>query len=92
METNPLTNFIYASTKEIHNPKKKKKSLREIEQQKRESLRKEKGIEKTEILRRERATEKERDSMRKERRESLPKRELTDESLRGARMRGRGSL
>jgi hypothetical protein len=69
--------------------KKKKKSLREIEQQKRESLRKERGIEKTEILRRERATEKERDSMREERRESLPKRELTNERLRGARMRVR---
>ena len=38
---------------------------------------------------RERATEKERDSMREERRESLPKRELTDERLRGARMRVR---
>ena len=49
----------------------KKKSLREIEQQKRESLRKERGIEKTKILRRERAIEKERDSMREERRESL---------------------
>ena len=66
------------------------KSLREIEQQKRESLRKERGIEKTEILRRERAIEKERDSMREERRESLPKRELTDERLRGARMRLKG--
>jgi hypothetical protein len=64
--------------------KKKKKSLREIKQQKRESLRKERGIEKTEILRRERATEKERDSMREERRESLPKRELKDERLRRA--------
>ena len=53
--------------------------MREIEQQKRESLRKERGIEKTKILRRERATEKERDSMREERRESLPKRELADE-------------
>ena len=42
-------------------------------------MRKERGIEKTKILRRERATEKERDSMREERRESLPKRKLTDE-------------
>jgi hypothetical protein len=40
-------------------------------------------------LRRERATEKERDSMKEERRESLPKRELIDERLRGARMRVR---
>jgi hypothetical protein len=48
--------------------------IREIEQQKRESLRKERGIEKTEILRRERATEKERDSMRE-----AEKRELTEE-------------
>ena len=27
MESNPLTNFIYPSTKEIHNQKKKKKKL-----------------------------------------------------------------
>ena len=40
-------------------------------------------------MRRERATEKEIDSLREERRESLPKRELTDERLRGARMRVR---
>jgi hypothetical protein len=40
---------------------KKKKSLREIEQQKRESLRKEKGIEKTEILRRERELQRKRE-------------------------------
>jgi hypothetical protein len=45
-------------------------------------LRKERGLEK-----RERATEKERDSMREERRESLPKRELPVESERRARMR-----
>ena len=38
-------------------------------------------------MRRERATEKERDSMREEIRESLPKKELIDERLRGAQMR-----
>ena len=42
-------------------------------------MRKERGLEK-----RERAAEKERDSMREERRESLPKRELPDESERRA--------
>ena len=40
--------------------KKKKKNLREIEQQKRESLRKERRIEKIEILRRESYRERER--------------------------------
>ncbi len=63
---------------------RKKKCLREIEQQKRErerereSLRKERQLEK-----RKRAIEKEGDSMREERRESLPKM-VSDERLRGA--------
>ena len=39
---------------------KKKKSLREIEQQKRESLRKERGIEKTDLEKRESYRERER--------------------------------
>jgi hypothetical protein len=36
MESNPLTNFIYPSTKEIHNQKKKKKVERDRATEERE--------------------------------------------------------